>query len=161
MLFSSNFSNLFTRTKQSDIEESHVEQDINKTTGATCKTGSVFSSGAPEITYGFWRGSFCLVFSFLYCVVQPVVQPVVRYFFVFFLFFPGIIGSFATYEFKYPFGICRLFWKKNRLFRNILMSCRFELKNKIKHQIHPIFYCKNKKIIPMAIDVNMYPCISP
>lgn len=126
-------------------------------TGATCKTGSVYSSGAPEITYGFWRGSSCLLFSFLCCVLQPVV----RYFFFFFCFSQALSALSRHMRLNILLGICGLFWKKNRLFRNILMSCRFELKNKIKHQIHPIFYCKNKKIIPMAIDANMYPCISP
>ena len=44
--------------------------NLSNTTGATCKAGSAYPSGAPEITPSFWWGSCCLVFSVLCCVMS-------------------------------------------------------------------------------------------
>ena len=42
-------------------------------TGVTCGAGSAYPSGAPEITPSFCRGSCCLFFSFLCCVMCSIV----------------------------------------------------------------------------------------
>ena len=44
-------------------------------------------SGAPEITPSFWRGSCCLFFSFLCCVMCTIVCV-----FLFYIFSQGVVS---------------------------------------------------------------------
>jgi len=76
--------------------------DQFNTMGATCRAGSAYPSGAPEITPCFWWGSYCFFFSFLYCVMCTIVCL-----FFLFIFSHGVVSLLSIYEFDCPSDIFR------------------------------------------------------
>ena len=68
---------------------------MSNMTGARCRAGSAYPSGAHKITPSFWWSSCCLFFSFLCCVMCAIVCL-----FVFFIFSHCVVSLFSFYEFN-------------------------------------------------------------
>ena len=63
------FQTLFSECDQTELDfnDYRVCSYKRNTMGATCLAGSVYTSGAPEISPSLWEGLCCSVFSFLCC----------------------------------------------------------------------------------------------